>query len=270
MPRMNIARDASRIPLAPVAFNMDQGIDLGGMRFAGLKLEFFSNPRSYDNFEFGVNVSPYPDRFVFECMYNSNLWDRETMARRMEELGFFPALPGPRDPDQELGHGRAFCRPRRGKESSPWLRGPFLEVPADRTVVDLIQEQARERPGAEAVCHDGKSLSYAELNRRANSLARFLMDAGVGPGKLVGLCLERSPDMIVAILGVLKAGGAYVPLEPGLAAQEDVLPDREERPGPGPGRSRIREVRGPGGRRKDPDRDRLAGPGKRGRGRPRA
>ena len=212
MPRMNIARDASRIPLAPVAFNMDQGIDLAGMRFAGLKLGFFSNPRSYDNFEFGVNVSPHPDRFVFECMYNSNLWDRETIAQRMEELGFFLRELA-RDPDQELS--RVGLLPAQERERILSLaRGPFLEVPADRTVVDLIQEQARERPQAEAVCHDGTSLSYAELNRRANSLARFLMDFGVGPGKLVGLCLDRSPDMIVAILGVLKAGGAYVPLDP--------------------------------------------------------
>ncbi|MEO6035733.1 MAG: amino acid adenylation domain-containing protein, partial [Verrucomicrobiota bacterium] len=81
--------------------------------------------------------------------------------------------------------------------------------------------QARQTPHAIALICDGKSLSYAELNARANRLAAFLEKAGVGPEIPVGLCLERSLEMVVAILGVLKAGGAYVPID--LAYPKDRL-----------------------------------------------
>jgi amino acid adenylation domain-containing protein len=78
----------------------------------------------------------------------------------------------------------------------------------------LFEQQARQAPGAVAVVGGGQRLSYAELNRRADRLAGRLRRLGVGPGVLVGLCTERSPEAVVGILGTLKAGGAYVPLDP--------------------------------------------------------
>ena len=217
IPKMDLDRDPSRIPLTPVAFNLDQGIDLAGMSFAGLECEFFSNPRVYDNFEFGVNVSPYPDRVVFECMFNSDLWDQETIVRRMEEMGVF--LQSIADnPDQKIVEVPLL--PGEEKERILSLaKGPFLEIPRDRTLVDLIEERAADVPESQAVCQDNQTLTYGELNNRANNLANFLMEAGVGPGALVGLCLRRCPAMIVGILGILKAGGGYVPLDPDLPAQ---------------------------------------------------
>ncbi|HYN23256.1 MAG TPA: amino acid adenylation domain-containing protein, partial [Thermoanaerobaculia bacterium] len=87
------------------------------------------------------------------------------------------------------------------------------EVPA-KLLHQLFEERAEERPGAIAVRHEGVSLTYAELNGRANRLAHRLRRLGVGPDRLVAVCLERSPEMLAALLGVLKAGGAYVPLDP--------------------------------------------------------
>ncbi len=78
----------------------------------------------------------------------------------------------------------------------------------------LFEATAARRPGAVAVTFEGSSLTYGELNARANRLAHALRRLGVGPDVLVGLCVERSPDMLVGLLGVLKAGGAYVPLDP--------------------------------------------------------
>src|SRR5690606_34629795 len=86
--------------------------------------------------------------------------------------------------------------------------------PADRCIHELFEEQARRTPDAVAAAYDGQKLSYAELDARANRLARYLSRHGVGPETRVGLCLERSLDMIVATLAILKAGGAYVPLDP--------------------------------------------------------
>jgi non-ribosomal peptide synthetase component F len=86
--------------------------------------------------------------------------------------------------------------------------------PADRCVHELFEEQAEKTPEAVAVELEGQALMYAELNRRANQLAHHLRPLGVGPEVPVGLCVERSLDMVVGLLGILKAGGAYVPLDP--------------------------------------------------------
>src|SRR5262249_59299477 len=85
---------------------------------------------------------------------------------------------------------------------------------AGGSVEELLEEQGRNAPGAVAVIQGARSLSYAELNRHANRLAHRLRGLGVGPESRVGLCLERSPEMVVGLLGIVKAGGAYVPLDP--------------------------------------------------------
>lgn len=84
----------------------------------------------------------------------------------------------------------------------------------NKCIHQLFEEQAEQTPNNIAVVSEDQQLTYAELNARANQLARYLKQLGVGPEVLVGLCLERSLDMIVGLLGTLKAGGAYVPLDP--------------------------------------------------------
>ncbi|MNW26219.1 Linear gramicidin synthase subunit D [compost metagenome] len=83
-----------------------------------------------------------------------------------------------------------------------------------QTVHELIDRQAKQTPEATALVTEAETLTYRELNARANQLARYLQEQGLGPEMLVGICAERSPELAVAILGVLKAGGAYVPLDP--------------------------------------------------------
>src|SRR4051812_8748493 len=83
----------------------------------------------------------------------------------------------------------------------------------------LVELQARRTPGVVAVRCGGRELTYGELNERANRLAHHLRARGVGPDVLVGLCCERTPEMVVGLLGVLKAGGAYVPIDPSYPAE---------------------------------------------------
>lgn len=89
----------------------------------------------------------------------------------------------------------------------------------DQCVHQLFEEQVERVPDAVAVVYENVQLTYRELNRRANQLAHYLQKMGVGPEMLVGMCLERSPEMIVGLLGILKAGGAYVPLDPAYPAE---------------------------------------------------
>ena len=94
------------------------------------------------------------------------------------------------------------------------LLGITADIPAEGQIHRLLEEQVQRAPDAIAVSYEGESLTYAELNRRANQLARYLNAIGVAADKLVGLCVERSLEMVVGMIGILKAGGAYVPLDP--------------------------------------------------------
>src|SRR5262249_18472805 len=93
------------------------------------------------------------------------------------------------------------------------------DYPAEMPIHELFEAQAARTPEAVAVVCDGRTLSYGELDRRANQLAHALRRRGVGADVFVALCVSRSPGMIVAVLGVLKAGGAYVPLDPNYPVQ---------------------------------------------------
>ncbi|MBI4524347.1 MAG: amino acid adenylation domain-containing protein [Deltaproteobacteria bacterium] len=88
------------------------------------------------------------------------------------------------------------------------------EYPKDRCIHELFEEQVKRTPEAVAVVFEGQELSYRDLNAKANRLAHHLRRRGVGPETLVAICMERSTEMIVGLLGILKAGGAYVPLDP--------------------------------------------------------
>lgn len=79
---------------------------------------------------------------------------------------------------------------------------------------ELFEQQVARTPDAVAVVYEGGKLTYQELNEKSNQLAHFLQKRGIGPESLVGICIERSPDMIIGLFGILKAGGAYVPLDP--------------------------------------------------------
>jgi natural product biosynthesis luciferase-like monooxygenase protein len=88
-----------------------------------------------------------------------------------------------------------------------------VPLAADSSIHEAFERKAMEIPDAVAASGEGKSLSYAELNERANRLASYLSAAGVGPDSIVGVCLRRSPDLLVGLLGILKSGGAYLPLD---------------------------------------------------------
>ncbi|MEU8268265.1 amino acid adenylation domain-containing protein [Sphaerisporangium sp. NPDC049002] len=104
--------------------------------------------------------------------------------------------------------------PERSRLLTDW-NDTDRPYPHDRCLADLFEEQVRLRPDAVAVEHGSRTLTYAETNARANRVAHYLREQGVGPDTLVGLCAERSLETVTGLLGILKAGGAYVPIDPG-------------------------------------------------------
>jgi amino acid adenylation domain-containing protein len=155
-----------------------------------------------------------PSGLVGHIEYATELFSAATIERM---IGHFQALVEGvvRDPEQRLSELPLLTAAEEQK-LAVWQR-PLVAPPPDSEVASLEQlfeAQAARSPEAFAVAHGGQRLTYEQLNTRVNQLAHYLRFQGVGPDTLVGLCVERSFDAMVGILGVLKAGGAYVPLDP--------------------------------------------------------
>ncbi|MBD2339549.1 amino acid adenylation domain-containing protein [Calothrix sp. FACHB-156] len=210
--KLSIPRDSSRIPLVPITFNIDQGLDSDKLPFSGLEVEFFSNPRSFENFELFINATELRGQLTLECQYNTNLFDADTIRRRMAE--FETLLQGiVANPNQTIAK-LPILPPVEQQLLAVWNQTQ-TNYPQDKSIHQLFEEQVARTPDAVALVFQGQQLTYQELNTRANQLAQYLQTLGVGADVLVGICVERSLEMVVGILGILKAGGAYVPLDPG-------------------------------------------------------
>ncbi len=211
--KLRLRRDPSRIPLVSVIFNIDTGIDLAGMRFGNLDVDFRANPRTFENFELFLNISPVKGgQFVFELTYNSNMFEADTAARWLRMLGSL--LRGVvEDPERSLADIPLLGSEERDDTLRRW-NPPPTEFPRDTCVHELIAEQAARTPEAPAVRFEEKILTYRQLDEQSNIVSAALTDISIGRGDLVGVLVERSVDMVTAVLGVLKTGAAYVPLDP--------------------------------------------------------
>jgi amino acid adenylation domain-containing protein len=208
--RLKIQRDPGRLPLMEVQFNLER---VGtGMTFSGLDVALDPNPKAFVNQDLFLNVIESDDGLVLDCDYNVGLFDASTI-------------------DRWLGHYQTLLESIAANANRPLSRLPLLteaeirritiewndtqsDYPRNLCVHQLFEEQARRTPEAIAVVFENQQITYGELNSRANRLANYLHTAGVAPGSLVGIFVERSVEMLVGLLGVLKAGGAYVPMDP--------------------------------------------------------
>jgi amino acid adenylation domain-containing protein len=145
--------------------------------------------------------------------YNTDLFERETilrMAKHYLKLLHDVAL----NPEQRLAELELLDETEYAHIVYDWNR---TEAPCPQQCLHLLfEQQAAQTPNAIAVTCEGKQLNYEELNRRANQIARYLQKQGTGPETLVGICLERSLDLVAGLLAIVKTGAAYVPLDPAL------------------------------------------------------
>ena len=144
--------------------------------------------------------------------YRKELFRRERIERMVRQWGRV-LEEMVRDVEQEVGWVELLSEEERREVLEEW-QGEEREKPG-RAVHELFEEEARRRGEETAVVYGGERISYGELNRRGNRLGRYLRGKGVRAEVRVGICVERSVEMVVGVLGVLKAGGAYVPLDPG-------------------------------------------------------
>ena len=144
--------------------------------------------------------------------YNTDLFDAATIERMAGH--FETILEGiVTNPQQKVDQVPILTTAEQNQLLEAW-NDTQADYP-DICTHSLFEKQVNQTPSAVALKWSDQTLSYIELNQRANQLAHYLQDLGVKPGILVGICLERSPEMIIALLAILKAGGAYVPLDQG-------------------------------------------------------
>lgn len=198
-------------PLVQVMFVL-QNETVRGLKLPGLAAESIKVATQTAKFDLTLAVEEWPDGLLLEAEYASDLFVEDTIVRM---LGHFQNLLEGivANPSQAIGKLPLLGEPERQQVLGDWQGRP-TGFPRDKSIPELFEEQVKITPEATAVVFDGIQLTYRELDRRANQLAHRLARCGVESGAMVGVCLERSPEMIVALLGVLKAGAAYVALDP--------------------------------------------------------
>jgi amino acid adenylation domain-containing protein len=204
-------RNTAHSPLFQVMLALQntpmQALELAGLRFEALGRE---NPQAM--FDLTLTILEGDEQLKIEFEYNTDLFD----AGRIEGLAeqFTRLLENVvADPQRPIGQ----LQPLGDAERDRVLvqsNGPLMAYPRESTIHQLFEAQAKRAPEAVAVVLEEVSVTYAEMNARANRLARFLRGQGVGPDTRVAICVERGVPMVVGLWAILKAGGAYVPLDP--------------------------------------------------------
>ena len=224
--RLQPVRDPSRSPLFQVMFVLQKAhvrqeselasfaLGRSGARIdvSGLRLESVALAQQVAQFDLTLVMAEVDGALAASWQYNTDIFDAATMQRMAGH--FIRLLEGitsaPRQPLKLL----PLLTPDETQQLLWEWNDTGIDYEQDSLIHELFEAQARRSPEAIALIFQGQQVSYEELNRRANQLAHHLRHLGVGADALVGVCMERSIEMVVGLLAVLKAGGAYVPLDP--------------------------------------------------------
>ncbi len=213
-------RDLSRNPLVQTMFVLQapQSGQGGGWEFDGTTVREAGTVRGFAKFDLTVNATETDGGLTVALEYRTDLFTRATAERIAAHfttlLAAAAAAPG-----RPLSALEMLTAQERRRILTEWGTGAPGTAPAS-TVHALVERAAAAHPGTVAVTAGGREVTYAELDERAGRLARLLREEyGAGPGTLVAVCMDRSPEMIAALLGVWKSGAAYVPLDPGHPAE---------------------------------------------------
>ena len=207
--KLGIARDPSRIPLVPVVFNLDMGF-ADGVDFHGLDYQLISNPRAYENFELFLNASGSEQSLTLEWSYNTQLFKPETIRAMMAGLENLlrTVVANPLVRVDSL----SWAVPANLLKTS--IEEKSANSPKQQSLPHLLAQTAARFPEKTALVFQQQTLTYGHLHETANQLARYLAERGIQKGDIVGVALERSPEMLITLLAILKAGAAYLPLDP--------------------------------------------------------
>jgi amino acid adenylation domain-containing protein len=209
-------RDLSRQPVFQVLLVL-QNVPQATQPLPGLQLSRKGGGGGSAKLDLSLYVFEREGRLDGHFEYATDLFDRSTIERLAGHLRIL--LEGiVADPDARIGELPLLDEAERRRVLVEW-NATAADYPKEKCVHELLAAQAARTPDAVALVYEEQQISYGELERRTNQLAHYLRELGVGPDVIVGLCIERSLEMIAGLLGILKAGGAYLPLDPGYPAE---------------------------------------------------
>ena len=209
---LNIPRALNRNPLFQIMFSFRNASEDQALNLDGLETKTFASLYPISKFDLSVEVYEDQGTLGLEIDYTTDLFEEATihrMARHFEEL----VKSILKDIHQPI-HALSLLTSQEQEQILVEWNDTKVDYPKDKILHELFEEQVKKTPHNIALVYEDEELTYQELNERANQLAYYLRDHGVGPDTLVAIALERSLEMMIGLLGILKAGGAYVPLDP--------------------------------------------------------
>jgi len=201
-------RNLSHNPLFQVAFVLEPPMPSLNCGWTMSQLDIQTDTAKLD---LTLELDERPEGIIGRFEYNTDLFESSTISRM---IGHFQTLLEGivADPDKRLWELPLLTVAQQQQLMA--LNNTKVDYPLEACIHQLFEAQVERTPDAIAVVFENEQLTYRELNRRANQLAHHLQKLGVQPEMLVGICVERSLEMVVGLLGILKAGGAYLPLDP--------------------------------------------------------
>ena len=213
---LGVSRDPSRNPLYQVAFALREH-DAADLQLSGTEMRRIDVGLDRSKFDLAVRLIEWPDRIEMRWEYCTDLFDRATIERMSRQYATLVDAMA-KQPTRPVEVLSLLTPSERQQILFDWNATGADE--GEATTVDrLFAAQVARTPSATALIQSERQISYSVLNERANQLAHHMRALGVGPEVLVAVCLERSLDLVIAIIAILKAGGSYVPLNPGDPAE---------------------------------------------------
>ncbi|MCU0709860.1 MAG: amino acid adenylation domain-containing protein, partial [Pirellula sp.] len=204
-------RSASTVPLIQTMFVFQNAHDLQHS-WDGIHVAIEPVPTGAAKMDLLLSLQENDRTLEGQLEYVTELFTADDASRMVEQYqSILRALIN--SPEQEIDEIDVLSASERHRVLFEW-NSTNTDYPRDTCVHEQFEKQASRTPDAIALVQDDRTVSYGELNRRSNQIAHWLIEQGVRPGDLVGLTLERSPEMIMAMIGILKSGAAYVPLDP--------------------------------------------------------
>ncbi|PYJ33551.1 MAG: non-ribosomal peptide synthetase [Verrucomicrobia bacterium] len=213
---LHVRRDASRTPLFQASFAI-QDYPAVNFRLPGIETSPWFVTTRTSKFDFSMTLERSAEGWTAVAEYSTDLFDADRVERMLEHWRVILENVVA-NPIQRVSEIPLLTAAERQQILVEWNRTE-RDYPRDKCLHHLFEEQVERTPDAVAVVFEDQRLTYRQLNVRATQLGHYLRSLGVGPEMLVGICVERSLELLVGILGILKAGGAYVPLDPTYPAE---------------------------------------------------
>jgi amino acid adenylation domain-containing protein len=209
---LQLPQDSSYAPLFQVMLAFEEDVSFQKIQLSSLTASPWVLENNEGKFDLTLFLEQNSNELLGKWVYNTDLFDASTIDRMNEHFQIL--LEGiVTNPEQPIGEIPLLTAPERHQLLVEWNQTQ-TDYPVDKCIHQLFEQQVERTPDAVAVVFENHQLTYQQLNQRANQLAHHLIAQGVKPETLVGICVERSVDMVVGLLGIFKAGGAYLPLDP--------------------------------------------------------